>query len=159
MKDHLAEDAVAQGDNDEIRAILEDICRMTDMGFAAVARVTDTRWIACQLLDKIAFGLQPGDELEIQTTICNDIRQSGQRVVIDHVDADIQWQTHHTPIMYGFKSYASFPIFLPDGSFFGTLCAIDPHPRAVSGAKVIAAMEEYAKRIAQILGNNQTPAG
>lgn len=159
MKDHLAEDAVAQGDNDEIRAILEDICRMTDMGFAAVARVTDTRWIACQLLDKIAFGLQPGDELEIQTTICNDIRQSGQRVVIDHVDADIQWQTHHTPIMYGFKSYASFPIFLPDGSFFGTLCAIDPHPRAVSGAKVIAAMEEYAKRIAQILGNNQTQAG
>lgn len=159
MKDQLAEDAVAQGDNDEIRAILEDICRMTDMGFAAVARVTDTRWIACQLLDKIAFGLQPGDELEIQTTICNDIRQSGQRVVIDHVDADIQWQTHHTPIMYGFKSYASFPIFLPDGSFFGTLCAIDPHPRAVSGAKVIAAMEEYAKRIAQILGNNQTQAG
>ncbi|MES2269423.1 MAG: GAF domain-containing protein [Pseudomonadota bacterium] len=159
MKDHLAEDAVAQGDNDEIRAILEDICRMTDMGFAAVARVTDTRWIACQLLDKIAFGLQPGDELEIQTTICNDIRQSGQRVVIDHVDADIQWQTHHTPIMYGFKSYASFPIFLPDGSFFGTLCAIDPHPRAVSGAKVIATMEEYAKRIAQILGNNQTQAG
>ncbi len=159
MKDHLAEDAVAQGDNDEIRAILEDICRMTDMGFAAVARVTDTRWIACQLLDKIAFGLQPGDELEIQTTICNDIRQSGQRVVIDHVDADIQWQTHHTPIMYGFKSYASFPIFLPDGSFFGTLCAIDPHPRAVSGAKVIAAMEEYSKRIAQILGNNQTQAG
>lgn len=159
MKDQLAEDAVAQGDNDEIRAILEDICRMTDMGFAAVARVTDTRWIACQLLDKIAFGLQPGDELEIQTTICNDIRQSGQRVVIDHVDADIQWQTHHTPIMYGFKSYASFPIFLPDGSFFGTLCAIDPHPRAVSGAKVIATMEEYAKRIAQILGNNQTPAG
>ncbi|GLI96332.1 MAG: GAF domain-containing protein [Pseudomonadota bacterium] len=159
MKDQLAEDAVAQGDNDEIRAILEDICRMTDMGFAAVARVTDTRWIACQLLDKIAFGLQPGDELEIQTTICNDIRQSGQRVVIDHVDADIQWQTHHTPIMYGFKSYASFPIFLPDGSFFGTLCAIDPHPRAVSGAKVIAAMEEYSKRIAQILGNNQTQAG
>lgn len=159
MKDQLAEDAVAQGDNDEIRAILEDICRMTDMGFAAVARVTDTRWIACQLLDKIAFGLQPGDELEIQTTICNDIRQSGQRVVIDHVDADIQWQTHHTPIMYGFKSYASFPIFLPDGSFFGTLCAIDPHPRAVSGAKVIATMEEYAKRIAQILSNNQTPAG
>ena len=100
-----------------------------------------------------------GDELEIQTTICNDIRQSGQRVVIDHVDADIQWQTHHTPIMYGFKSYASFPIFLPDGSFFGTLCAIDPHPRAVSGAKVIAAMEEYSKRIAQILGNNQTQAG
>ena len=159
MKDQLAEDAVAQGDNDEIRAILEDICRMTDIGFAAVARVTDTRWIACQLLDKIAFGLQPGDELEIQTTICNDIRQSGQRVVIDHVDADIQWQTHHTPIMYGFKSYASFPIFLPDGSFFGTLCAIDPHPRAVSGAKVIAAMEEYSKRIAQILGNNQTQAG
>ena len=30
--------------------------------------------------------------------------------------------------MYGFQSYISTPIFLKDGSFYGTLCAIDPRP-------------------------------
>jgi GAF domain-containing protein len=151
MKDLLALQSVDQGDDDEIRAILEDVCRITQMGFAAVARVTEDRWIACQVLDKIEFGLDPGDELKIKTTICDDIRQSGEAVVIDHVDLDIQWRTHHTPVLYGFKSYASFPILLADGSFYGTLCAIDPQPKSVSGAAVVAAMEAYALRVAAIL--------
>ena len=87
------------------------------MGFAAIARVTEDRWIACQVMDKIEFGMAPGDELEVSTTICNDIRACGQAIVIDHVAADEAWRTHPTPILYGFESYASFPIILDDGSF------------------------------------------
>lgn len=151
MKDEFAREVAAQGDDDTIRAILENVCKLTQMGFAAVARVTEDRWIACQVLDKIEFGLDPGAELEIKTTICDDIRQSGQAVVIDNVDADIEWQAHHTPMAYGFKSYASFPIMLPDGSFYGTLCAIDPVRRSISGAKVITTMERYARQVADIL--------
>lgn len=151
MKDSLALQAVAQTDDDAIRAILENVCRITQMGFAAVARVTEHRWIACQVLDKIEFGLDPGDELKIKTTICDDIRQSGAYVVIDHVDLDIDWRTHHTPMLYGFKSYASFPIMLADGSFYGTLCAIDPLPKTVSGAEIVAAMQAHAQRVAEIV--------
>lgn len=149
--DDFAREIAAQGDDDSIRVILEQVCTITQMGFAAVARVTDDRWIVCQVLDKIDFGLDPGAELEIKTTICDEIRQSGDCVVIDHVESDIVWQTHHTPMLYGFKSYASFPIFLADGSFYGTLCAIDPHPRSVSGDAVIRAMEQYARDVARIL--------
>jgi hypothetical protein len=38
------------------------------------------------------------------------------------------------PGIYGFQSYISFPIIRKDGSFFGTLCAIDmkPHPMNTS---------------------------
>ncbi|MDI1294788.1 MAG: GAF domain-containing protein [bacterium] len=153
MTDALVQQSVAQGDDDSIRAILEDVCRTTGMGFAAVARVTDQRWIACQLLDRIDFGLNPGDELEIKTTICDDIRKSGEWVVIDHVDMDIEWRTHNAPMLYGFKSYASFPILLADGSFYGTLCAIDPQPRQLSGAAIITAMEAHAKAVASILSD------
>jgi hypothetical protein len=32
----------------------------------------------------------------------------------------------------GFKSYCSFPVYLEHGSFFGTLCALDPAPRRVA---------------------------
>lgn len=153
MHDDLASEATAQGDNTEIKAILEEVCRLTDMGFAAFARVTDQRWIACQVLDKIEFGLKPGDELDIKTTICNAIRQSGEAVVIDTVSGNVDWQTHPIPILYGFQSYASFPIYLADGSFFGTLCAIDPAPHNISVSETVATMAAYAKRMGAILSS------
>ena len=143
--------SVALGDDDEIRRVLEEVCRLTGMGFAAVARVTDQRWIVCQLLDRIEFGLEPGDELELKTTICDEIRQSGRAVVIDHVSDDREWRTHPIPMLYGFQSYASFPIELADGSFFGTLCAIDPAPHVVSEGSIVAAMERYAAQVGAIL--------
>jgi GAF domain-containing protein len=151
MKDTFAREVAAQGDDDAIRAILEEVCRVTGMGFAAVARVTEQRWIACQVLDRIEFGLDPGDELEIKQTICNDIRECGEAIVIDHIGADPDWRTHPVPMLYGFESYASFPIMLADGSFYGTLCAIDPEPRALNAHETIAALLVCAARVAVIL--------
>lgn len=149
--DDIAREAISITDVAEIRAILNAVCDLTGMGFAAVARVTDTRWIACQVLDKIDFGLEPGAELELKTTICNEIRDGGNPIVIDHVAADPAWRTHHTPVLYGFESYISLPIELVDGSFFGTLCAIDPQPRNLSAGDMVATMRDFAARIAAIL--------
>lgn len=57
-----------------------DVCqRVTGMGFVAIARVTEDRWVTCAALDRLGFGLEPGDELEIETTICDRIRESGER--------------------------------------------------------------------------------
>ncbi len=143
--------AAEQGDDDAIRAILTQLCDVTQMGFAAVARVTEDRWIACQVLDKIAFGLEPGAELDMQMTICKEIRQTENYVVIDHIDANIAWQKHPVPIFYGFKSYVSFPVILADGSFYGTLCAIDPKPRLVSEPATITVIENFARDVGALL--------
>jgi GAF domain-containing protein len=150
-KDGLAAMSVLLGDDNEVRRILEQVCQQTQMGFAAVARVTEERWIACQVLDKIEFGLNPGDELEIKTTICDDIRQCGEAVVIDSVIDDPKWRKHHTPRMYGFQSYASLPVYLDDGSFFGTLCAIDPNTRQISGQDVFTALRVFADQVGAIM--------
>ena len=131
-----------------VEKMLEEMCALTGMGFAAVARVTSDRWIACQLIDRIEFGMKPGDELQIKTTICDEIRASGRGVFIDHVGANPEWRTHHTPAMYGFESYVSVPIVLADGSFFGTLCAIDPGERHSSLALVLPRIEAMASEIA-----------
>jgi signal transduction histidine kinase len=125
---HFQHDLAAIAHIDVVPKILEVICRATGMGFSAVARVTDDRWIACAVRDDIAFGLQPGGELDVRTTICDEIRQSNELVVIDDVAADPHFCSHPTPAMYGFKSYISVPLRYPDGRFFGTLCAIDPNP-------------------------------
>ncbi|MEG3178017.1 GAF domain-containing protein [Sphingomonas sp. RB3P16] len=134
-----------------IAAMLEQVCVATEMGFAAVAHVTDTRWIAWQVLDRIEFGLDAGDELDLKSTICDDIRQSGRAKIIDQVSGDENWRTHPTPILYGFESYISFPIFRPDGRFFGTLCALDPAPRRLDTPAIVAMFERFSDEIGALL--------
>jgi hypothetical protein len=63
-----------------VPTILDVVCRVTGMRFAAVARVTEDRWICCAAKDDIDFGLKPGGELKIETTICNEIRRSREAV-------------------------------------------------------------------------------
>ncbi|GGN04311.1 sensor histidine kinase [Dyadobacter beijingensis] len=131
-----------------VKTVLEVICRSTGMGFAAVARVTEDRWIACSVQDEIGFGVEPGGELEIATTICNEIRASGNAVVIDHVDENEFYSGHPTPKLYGFKSYISLPIVLKNGSFFGTLCAIDPRPNQLQNPRVIGMFNLFSELLA-----------
>lgn len=133
---------------DAVPRILDVICRTTGMGFAAVARVTEDRWIACSVLDKIDFGLRPGSELEVGTTICDAIRELGQPVAIDHVERDPVYCNHPTPLMYGFQSYISMPIFLRHGGFFGTLCAIDPQPHRVNTPEILEMFQLFVELIA-----------
>ncbi|CAN5435396.1 HAMP domain-containing sensor histidine kinase [soil metagenome] len=128
-------------------SLLEIICRSTGMGFAAIARVTEDNWIACSVRDEIAFGLKPGSELSIETTICNEIRNTHEPVVINNVAKDELFRNHHTPAMYGFQSYISVPIFRKDGSFFGTLCAIDPKPAKLQTPETIGMFKMFADLI------------
>lgn len=130
-----------------IPTLLNVICEITGMGFAAVARVTQDRWITCSVRDDIQFGLVPGSELRIETTICNEIRDSHQPVVIDHVQQHELFCHHHTPAMYGFQSYISFPIILKSGEFFGTLCAIDPKPAQLENARIRGLFTAFAELI------------
>jgi signal transduction histidine kinase len=140
-------DVAAIGRIPIVGKILEVVCRTTGMGFAAIARVTEDKWVACSVLDEIDFGLKPGGELKIETTICHEIRQNGQAVVIDHVAEDLEFCDHHTPAMYGFQSYISVPIIRKNGSFFGTLCAIDPRPAKVRTPEVIGMFVLFADLI------------
>lgn len=150
----IVEEAVELGDDRRLREMLAQICVKTGMGFAAVARVTETRWIACQVLDRIDFGMDPGDELKIAETICDEIRDSGEAVVFDDASADIKWSRHPVPVIYGFKSYCSFPVYLDDGRFFGTLCAIDPNRRQVSNEIVIQMFTELAREVGRIISQS-----
>ncbi|WP_265441302.1 GAF domain-containing protein [Bradyrhizobium sp. SEMIA] len=96
----------------------------------------------------LAFGLKPGDELKIESTICHEIRQSREAVIIDNVSEDSEYCNHHTPAQYGFQSYISVPIVLPDGSFFGTLCAIDPKTRKLNTPEVVGMFKLFPELIA-----------
>lgn len=148
LNEDFQSDIEAIGRLAAVPTILDVVCRTTGMGFAAVARVTSDRWIACSVKDDIAFGLKPGSELKVETTICHEIRQSGEAVIIDHVSEDPAYARHHTPLQYGFQSYISMPIVLRDGTFFGTLCAIDPRPAKLRNPQTIGMFRLFADLIA-----------
>jgi GAF domain-containing protein len=148
MATDLSADIAAVQGISAVPRILEVVCRSTGMGFAAVARVTEQRWVCCAVRDEIAFGLTPGGELEVETTLCHEIRQSHEAVVIDNVAEDAAYCGHHTPAKYGFQSYISMPIILADGSFFGTLCAIDPRPARLNTPQTVGMFKLFAELIA-----------
>jgi signal transduction histidine kinase len=117
------------------------------MGFAAIARVTDDRWVTCAAHDLISFGLKPGDELEVETTICHEVHQNNKAVVIDHVAKDANYCNHHTPKIYNIQSYISVPVYKKNGEFFGTLCAIDPNPKEIKTPEITGMFQLYAELI------------
>lgn len=148
MNQSLEADIVLVGAIPAVRSILEVACQATGMGFAAVARVTSDRWIACQTLDRVNFGLVSGSELPVKTTLCDEVHAQREAIVIDDVANDPVYAKHHTPEMYGLQSYISVPIILADGSFFGTLCAIDGKPAKLTQTSIPAMFRLFAQLIA-----------
>ena len=136
------------GASDAVHAILDVVCRTTGLGFAAVAHVTDNRWVACQVRDEIAFGLPAGGELPVKTTLCDTVRGTRESIVIDEVATDPVYRDHHTPATYGLQSYIAYPVVLSNGELFGTLCAIDPKPHRLDTPQTRGMFDLFAQLIA-----------
>nr|WP_315241099.1 GAF domain-containing sensor histidine kinase [uncultured Albidiferax sp.] len=153
--DEIGHDVALVGRIGSVPTLLQVLCEMTGMGFAAVARVTDGTWTACAVRDEIHFGLQPGGQLDIHTTLCKEVRHTRIPVVIDQASTDPLYRDHITPRTYAIESYVSVPIVLPDGSYFGNLCAIDPRPARVSEPRTVAMFQHFAALIAVELENQR----
>lgn len=134
-----------------VGTILETVMLATDTRFAAVARVTADRWVACRTVDEVNFGLASGDEIEIQSTFCQSVRESAQKVLFNDVATDDVYRNHPIAMKFGIVSYASIPILRSDGTFFGTLCAIDTVPRNIKHPRAVAMLEMFADLIGRSL--------
>ncbi|SAL53106.1 GHKL domain protein [Caballeronia terrestris] len=144
----IARDVEAISRISAVPSMLRVICKNTGLGFAAVARVTEGNWTACAVQDDIQFGLKAGGRLDVNTTLCIEARAARRPVVIDHASLDPVYRDHHTPRLYNIESYISVPIVLPNGEYFGNLCAIDPRPRVVSDPRTVTMFNLFAELIA-----------
>ncbi|MDF9758225.1 GAF domain-containing sensor histidine kinase [Pseudomonas hunanensis] len=148
MTQAVTADIAIIGRINAVPAILQVICETTGLRFAAVARVTESSWTACAVLDTLGFGLEVGGELEVATTLCHEIRSTRQTIVIDKASEDEQYCRHHAPRQYRFESYISVPVLRTDGSFFGTICALDAKPTPLKGTAIQPMMESFARLLA-----------
>lgn len=131
-----------------VPTILELMMSLTGMRFATVARVTDKAWTACAVIDNAGLGVQPGTELPLHTTLCNEARGTRTAITFSHASNDPAYREHATPKLYNFESYISLPIVRADGSFFGTLCSLDPQPKQIDDPALIRTLTLFAQLIA-----------
>lgn len=131
--------------------ILRAIADITGMRFTCISRVTESSWTLCAVYDAAGFGLVPGNELPIGTTFCNTVRTTGQPVVFDSARASEMYCDHPSPKLYGFDSYASLPLYCSNGTFFGTLCALDPMPATPSNPVTLSTLKLFAELISDQL--------
>ena len=151
--EEIAHDIQSVSHIESVPTLLEVLCESTGMRFAAVARVTENTWTACMVKDDIQFGLSPGGQLDVQSTLCIESMHSRTPIVIDHASAHTQYCNHHTIQRYKIESYVSVPIVLGNGRYFGNLCAIDPAPAKVSDPRVLKMFTRFAALIALALDN------
>ncbi|MES2535942.1 MAG: ATP-binding protein [Pseudomonadota bacterium] len=151
MDDLITADIAAVQSISAVPVIMRVLAETTGLRFVCVARVTPESWTTCAVLDSIGFGLNPGDELDIATTICNEVRANNAAVIIDKVSTDKIYHNHPTPEKYGFESYFSIPIYRAGGEFFGTLCGLDSRPAHLSTPKIRDTLFLFADLISRQL--------
>lgn len=145
MQDAIARDLAAIARISAVPTLLRTMRQATDLRFTLIARVLPDRWVACAVHDDIEFGLKVGGELDVATTLCSQVRDTHQPVVIDHATEDDVYCTHPTPKMYRFESYIAVPIFRRDGSYFGNVCGLDPLPRKLKDEKTLDMVKLFAE--------------
>lgn len=146
--EEIESDIRAVGRIGAVPNLLAVLCETTGMRFAAVARVTAESWIACAVADDVHFGVLPGGRLDVNTTLCIESRRARSPVVIEQASTDPRYCDHPAPRMYKIESFVSVPIILPNGRYFGNLCALDPNPAPVSEPRVVSMFTRFADIIA-----------
>ncbi|KPX32136.1 GAF domain-containing protein [Pseudomonas coronafaciens pv. garcae] len=132
-------------------SLLRLVTRLTGLRFAAIAKVTDSSWTACAVYDEIQFGLEPGHQLKLETTLCNELRQHRKPIVINELATDAVYSEHPVPKLYGFQSYFSLPIIFPNGDFFGTLCGLDTLPAQLDDHDTLDTLKVFCTLIGSTL--------
>lgn len=153
--EEISRDVMAIGRIEAVPTLLRVLCETTGMGFAAVARVSTSTWTACAVQDNIEFGLKPGGQLDLSTTLCSEVRMARTPIVIDQASTDPHYKNHHTPRIYNIESYISVPILLANGDYFGNLCAIDARPARISMPHILSMFTLFAQLIAMHLENER----
>lgn len=128
-----------------VPTIMRVISNTTGMRWVGIAKVTGETWTLCAAHDLLEFGLAPGDRLPLADTLCERVRCDDAAIVIDSVSDHPVYRDHHVPKMYGFQSYFSLPVSRADGTFFGTLCGLDPDRAAISDAKILDMLGLFAE--------------
>lgn len=136
-----------------VPTILEAVSELTGLRLICIARVTPDSWHACAVLDRMAYGLQKGDALDVSTTLCGEVCATNAPIIIDSVRESARYRDHQTPRIYGFDSYFSVPLHRPGGEYFGTLFGLDREKHLLSDSATRNTLTLFAELISRQLAS------
>ena len=140
-------------------AILQLVTRLTGMRFAGIAKFTETDWIVCSAYDPIHLGIECGDTLELEITLCSELRRDPKALFIPKISEDGRYSNRPVVKRYAIESYAGAPIFLPDGRLYGALCALDSRPMLFDDPCLEGTLTLFARLIGCIFFASLSPDG
>ncbi len=141
----------AVGRNEYIPMLLQVLCEITGLGFAAVARVAGSTWGACAVQDDIHLGITPGCQLALGEGLYDESRRTHIPMFISRVNEDEHYPEHPLLERVGVETYCSVPITLGNGRYFGNLCALDSKPASLAPAYVLWMFTRFAALIGSLL--------
>jgi signal transduction histidine kinase len=82
------------------------------------------------------WDLSAGKVFPIEASVCQVVRSSGSPVVIADAEHDTRVAEVAMRSELDIRAYLGVPIFVGNGSLYGTVCAVDPQPRTFSQTQI-----------------------
>lgn len=140
---------------DGLEDILADTAEAAGMRLVLLGHVNESVYTAVATYTRDpALAFPQGSLIPIGETYCREEITADRPFVLG--DATLYERFLHHPgyTKHGLRSYAGAPVTLPDGTLFGTLCAVDTGPSlpSLKGVeKLIVLAKEAGRRIGERL--------
>lgn len=149
-----AEERSAIAEIEATTNILQLVTRLTGTRFAGIAKFTETEWIVCSAYDPIELGINVGDTLDLETTLCSEFRRDPKVLFLPRISEDGRLCSRPVVKQFAIESYAGAPVFLPDGRLWGALCALDSRAVLFDNPDLAETLTLFARLIGCIFFTN-----
>ena len=131
-------------------AVLKYLREQSDLGLWSVSRVEGEDWILLKVDDEV-YDVGDNTVLKWRDSFCSRMVR-GKGPMFDH---DCKESSAYADAPIGRQlqigAYVGIPLKLPDGRIFGTLCGIDPEPRAAFSETFKASIKLASELLSLIL--------
>jgi signal transduction histidine kinase len=114
---------------------LAAILRLLGVRGALITQMVDNT-ITLSASSTANWELPPDKDFAFEASFCQHVRASGAPLSISDALLDTRVNDIAMQKELGIRAYLGVPIYTLDGSFYGTVCAVDPLPRTFSRAEV-----------------------
>lgn len=126
----------------EWQQIVDLVARLAQVRVSLVMRRVDNDIEVLIASDTACNPYHPGDREHLLGSglYCEEVIRSNDKLLVANASASARWK-NNPDMKHGLVSYLGFPIRLPDGTPFGTLCLLDDKENAYS-ADIVSLLEK-----------------